>query len=185
MSREIEDVLRQSALFRACNRTTGSVSRASAACARSTKEPSCSPRRSILTVFTVLTGRVKVFKTTARGRTSSWNSSAPAIRWVPWRWTSPGPIRRALWRSSPRRVCVIPRQAFFSLLETYPTMVRGLLVGLTHRLVELTNRLAEMSGGRVEAGSPASFSPRRREWASPRRTACSSRWRSRDRRSPT
>ena len=29
-------------------------------------------------------------------------------------------------------------------------MVRGLLVGLTHRLVELTNRLTELSGGRVE-----------------------------------
>ena len=27
---------------------------------------------------------------------------------------------------------------------------RGLLVGLTHRLVELTNRLTELSGGRVE-----------------------------------
>ena len=39
---------------------------------------------------------------------------------------------------------------FFSLLETHPTLVRGLLVGLTHRLVELTNRLAELSGGRVE-----------------------------------
>jgi CRP-like cAMP-binding protein len=37
------------------------------------------------------------------------------------------------------------------LLETYPTMVRGLLTGLTHRLVELTNRLAELSGGRVDA----------------------------------
>lgn len=46
---------------------------------------------------------------------------------------------------------LIPRQTFFSLLETYPTMVRGLLVGLTHRLVELTNRLAELSGGRIEA----------------------------------
>ena len=30
-------------------------------------------------------------------------------------------------------------------------MVRGLLTGLTHRLVELTNRLAELSGGRVDA----------------------------------
>jgi CRP-like cAMP-binding protein len=30
-------------------------------------------------------------------------------------------------------------------------MVRGLLGGLTHRLVELTNRLAELSGGRIEA----------------------------------
>jgi CRP/FNR family transcriptional regulator len=45
---------------------------------------------------------------------------------------------------------IIPRQAFFSLLEGYPTLVRGLLVGLTHRLVELTNRLTELSGGRVE-----------------------------------
>jgi CRP/FNR family transcriptional regulator len=29
-------------------------------------------------------------------------------------------------------------------------MVRGLLVGLTHRLVELTTRLTELTGGRVE-----------------------------------
>ena len=29
-------------------------------------------------------------------------------------------------------------------------MVRGLLVGLTHRLVDLTNRLTELSGGRIE-----------------------------------
>lgn len=44
----------------------------------------------------------------------------------------------------------ITRSAFFDLLETYPTLVRGLLLGLTHRLVELTNRLTELSGGRVE-----------------------------------
>jgi len=50
----------------------------------------------------------------------------------------------------PTACLVIPRQAFFSLLESHPTLVRGLLVGLTHRLVELTNRLAELSGGRVE-----------------------------------
>jgi CRP/FNR family transcriptional regulator len=43
------------------------------------------------------------------------------------------------------------RQEFFARLETYPTLVRGLLVGLTHRLVELTNRLTELSGGRIEA----------------------------------
>jgi CRP-like cAMP-binding protein len=50
----------------------------------------------------------------------------------------------------PTTCLVIPRQAFFSLLEGYPSIVRGLLVGLTHRLVELTNRMSEMSGGRVE-----------------------------------
>ena len=51
----------------------------------------------------------------------------------------------------PTMCLLIPRQAFFALLDTYPTMVRGLLVGLTHRLVELTNRLTELSGGRIEA----------------------------------
>lgn len=47
--------------------------------------------------------------------------------------------------------CVtIERSAFFALLETHPTLVRGLLLGLTQRLVELTNRLAELSGTRIE-----------------------------------
>jgi CRP-like cAMP-binding protein len=44
----------------------------------------------------------------------------------------------------------IERAAFFALLEAHPTLVRGLLLGLTHRLIELTNRLAELTGGRVE-----------------------------------
>jgi len=47
--------------------------------------------------------------------------------------------------------CVlIPRGAFFTLLEQHPSLVRGLLLGLTTRLVELTNRLAELTGGRIE-----------------------------------
>ncbi|MBS1818211.1 MAG: Crp/Fnr family transcriptional regulator [Acidobacteria bacterium] len=46
---------------------------------------------------------------------------------------------------------LIPRTTFFSLLEQYPTLVRGILTGLTLRLIELTKRLAELSGGRVEA----------------------------------
>jgi len=45
----------------------------------------------------------------------------------------------------------IPRPAFFALLEQHSSLVRGLLLGLTVRLVELTNRLAELSGGRVES----------------------------------
>jgi CRP/FNR family transcriptional regulator len=48
-------------------------------------------------------------------------------------------------------ICLtVERQAFFTLLEQHPTLVRGLLLGLTHRLMELTNRLAELTGGRVE-----------------------------------
>jgi CRP-like cAMP-binding protein len=45
---------------------------------------------------------------------------------------------------------VIPRAVFFRLLEEHPSLVRGLMLGLTARLVELTNRLAEFSGGRIE-----------------------------------
>jgi CRP-like cAMP-binding protein len=48
-------------------------------------------------------------------------------------------------------VCVvIPRPAFFRLLEAHPSLVRGLMLGMTIRLVELTNRLAELSGSRIE-----------------------------------
>jgi CRP-like cAMP-binding protein len=45
---------------------------------------------------------------------------------------------------------VIPRMEFFRLLEEHPSLVRGLMQGLTLRLVELTNRLAELSGSRIE-----------------------------------
>lgn len=45
---------------------------------------------------------------------------------------------------------VIPRAVFFRLLEEHPSLVRGLMLGLTARLVELTNRLAEFSSGRIE-----------------------------------
>jgi CRP/FNR family transcriptional regulator len=46
---------------------------------------------------------------------------------------------------------LIPRASFIGLLEQHPTLVRGILTGLTLRLIELTKRLAELSGGRVEA----------------------------------
>lgn len=48
-------------------------------------------------------------------------------------------------------ICVvIPRHVFFSLLEEHPSLVRGLMLGMTIRMVELTNRLAELSGTRIE-----------------------------------
>ena len=45
---------------------------------------------------------------------------------------------------------VIPREDFFALLEANPSLVRGLMLGMTIRLVELTNRIAELSGTRIE-----------------------------------
>ncbi|HEX4824218.1 MAG TPA: Crp/Fnr family transcriptional regulator [Candidatus Polarisedimenticolaceae bacterium] len=44
----------------------------------------------------------------------------------------------------------VRRAAFFALLETSPSLVRGLLNGLSLRLMELTRRIEEVSGSRVE-----------------------------------
>ena len=101
-------------------------------------------------LYTVLTGRVKVFKTTPRGTDVILELFGPGdpVGAVAVYEARPYPASAvALELTS---CLLIPRQAFFSMLEGYPTMVRGLLVGLTHRLVELTNRLTELSGGRIE-----------------------------------
>jgi CRP/FNR family transcriptional regulator len=51
----------------------------------------------------------------------------------------------------PTTCLLIPRQAFFALLEQHPSLVRGLLGSLSQRLVELTTRLSDLTGGRVES----------------------------------
>lgn len=45
---------------------------------------------------------------------------------------------------------LVRRGAFFALLESSPSLVRGLLNGLSFRLIELTRRIAEVTGSRVE-----------------------------------
>lgn len=48
-------------------------------------------------------------------------------------------------------VCtIVGRREFFALLESQPTLLRGYLVGLTQRIVELTRRIPEVAGARVE-----------------------------------
>jgi CRP-like cAMP-binding protein len=51
----------------------------------------------------------------------------------------------------PTTCLLLPRQAFFGLLEQSPLLVRGVLSGLTLRLIELTERLTELTGAGVEA----------------------------------
>ena len=101
-------------------------------------------------LYTVVAGRVKVFKTTPRGTDVILELFGPGdpVGAVAVYESRPYPASAVA--LEPVSCLVIPRQAFFSLLEGYPTMVRGLLVGLTHRLVELTSRLTELSGGRIE-----------------------------------
>ena len=51
----------------------------------------------------------------------------------------------------PTTCLLLPRQVFLSLLEQSPALVRGVLSGLTLRLIELTERLSELTGAGVEA----------------------------------
>jgi CRP-like cAMP-binding protein len=101
-------------------------------------------------LYTVAAGRVKVFKTTARGTDVILELFGPGdpVGAVAVYESRPYPASAVA--LEPTSCLVIPRDAFFTLLESYPTLVRGLLVGLTHRLIELTNRLTELSGGRIE-----------------------------------
>ena len=102
-------------------------------------------------LYTIVTGRVKVSKITARGTDVILEIFGPGdpVGAVAVYESRAYPATATALEST--TCVVIPREAFFSLLEAHPSMVRGLLVGLTHRLVELTTRLTELSGGRVEA----------------------------------
>jgi CRP/FNR family transcriptional regulator len=102
-------------------------------------------------LYVVVGGRVKVFKATPRGTDLILEIFGPGdpVGAVAVYESRPYPAGAVA--LEPTTCLLIPRQAFFTLLETHPSMVRGLLTGLTHRLVELTNRLSELSGGRVEA----------------------------------
>jgi CRP/FNR family transcriptional regulator len=99
---------------------------------------------------TVVTGRVKVFKMTPAGKDVILEifCAGDPLGAVAAYDGHPFPASAVAIEDS--RVLLVPRQAFFTLLEQHPTLVRGLLSGLTHRLAELAIRLAELSGGRVE-----------------------------------
>ena len=100
--------------------------------------------------YTIASGRVKIFKMLPTGK--------DMILEVFGQGDPLGAVAAYVERPFPASamaledtVCVvIPRAAFFRLLEQHPSLVRGLLLGLTVRLVELTNRLAQLSGSRIE-----------------------------------
>jgi CRP-like cAMP-binding protein len=100
--------------------------------------------------FTIASGRVKIFKMLASGKDlilEVFGTGDPlgAVAAYDGR-----PFPASAVALEDTTCLVIPRPEFFKLLEQHPTLVRGLLLGLTHRLVELTNRLAELSGGTIE-----------------------------------
>ena len=100
--------------------------------------------------FVVVTGRAKVYKQTSDGRDIILEMFGPGgpLGAVAAYESRPYPASASA--LEPTSCLLIPRQAFFALLEQHPSLVRGLLGSLSLRLVELTTRLAEMTGGRVE-----------------------------------
>jgi len=100
--------------------------------------------------YAISAGRVKIFKMMPNGKDVILEVFGPGdpLGAVAAYMDRPFPASAAALEDT---TCVIiPRAAFFRLIETQPSLVRGLLLGLTFRLVELTNRLAELSGGRIE-----------------------------------
>ncbi|HEX6974667.1 MAG TPA: Crp/Fnr family transcriptional regulator [Vicinamibacterales bacterium] len=100
--------------------------------------------------YTIASGRVKIFKMMPTGKDiilEVFGAGDPlgAVAVYDGR---PFPASAAALEDT--TLVVIPRAVFFGLLEQHPSLVRGLMLGLTIRLVELTNRLAELSSGRIE-----------------------------------
>ena len=100
--------------------------------------------------YAIASGRVKVFKTRPSGQDvilEIFGAGDPLGAVAVYEgWPFPA---SAVALEETTCVC-IDRAAFFGLLEHRPAFARALLLGLTHRLVELTNRLAELSGSKVE-----------------------------------
>jgi CRP-like cAMP-binding protein len=99
----------------------------------------------------VLTGRVKISKHTQSDKEIILHLFGPGDLVGAVAVYDDRPYPASAVAIEPTTCLVISRQAFFSLLEQSPSLVRGLLSGLTFRLIELTERLTELTGGRVEA----------------------------------
>ena len=102
-------------------------------------------------LFTIASGRVKVLKMLPGGREVILEilGSGDPLGAVAAYEARPYPASAV---TLDETTCILVRRgAFFALLETAPTLVRGLLVGLSFRLIELTKRIAEVTGSRVEA----------------------------------
>jgi CRP-like cAMP-binding protein len=100
--------------------------------------------------YTIASGRVKIFKMMPSGKDLILEVFGPGDPLGAVAAYDGRPFPASAVALEDTTCLVIPRALFFALLEQHPSLVRGLMLGLTIRLVELTNRLAELSGGRIE-----------------------------------
>ena len=100
---------------------------------------------------TVVEGRVKIYKRLSSGKdliVQIFGTGDPlgAVAVYEGR-----PYPASAQALEPTTCLLLPRQAFLALLEQSPSLVRGILSGLSLRLIELTERLTELTGAGVEA----------------------------------
>jgi len=101
--------------------------------------------------FTIVTsGRVKVYRTTPSGKEIILEIFGPGDPLGAVAVYEGIPFPASALTLEPTDVLTIARRDFFALLEAHPSLVRSLLLGLTHRLVEMARRMTELTGGRVE-----------------------------------
>ena len=120
-------------------------------------------------LYAIISGRVKIFRMMPTGKDLILEVFGPGdpLGAVALYMDRPFPATASALEDT--TCVVVPRATFFTLLETNPSLVRGLLLGLTTRLVELTNRLAELSGGRIEGRFARLFLKLAREMGKPDR----------------
>lgn len=101
-------------------------------------------------LYTIVSGRVKVIKSIPSGKEvilEIFGAGDPVGAVVAYEGRPYPASAVAIEKTS----CLLLRRApFFALLERHPTIVRGFVLGLTQRIVELTRRIPEVAGARVE-----------------------------------
>lgn len=102
-------------------------------------------------LFTILSGRVKVVKAIPSGKELILEILGPGDPLGAIAAYEARPYPASAMALEEATCLASKRAAFMGLLETCPSLVRGMLGGFSLRVVELTKRLGEITGSRVEA----------------------------------